>query len=1096
MTTRLLLASVGAGKTETAQAVLVTLKRVQPLAQVWVLLATERQIVSFRERLIAHERVYGNVQFFNFYSLYRRLLANARQPQRVLDDTARYGLIRTVLTNLSAAGLIKRYAPIADLPGFVRVLADFIYELKQNLITPDEFESAAQSVKEQELARIYRGYQAILREYNLVDREGEGWLALRALRQYPELGCAVDLLVVDGYDQFNVLQTQLLTLLADRAQEALITLTTVPGRTATIGRRFTRALQRMDAAAHAEGVRLTRHPGVGDFQDARHPALRHLAEQIFRPNPKTRPAEADTSGGVQFIEAPDPAAEVGAVLRRIKRRLLDGARPDDMLIAVRDWPGYSGHLSAQGRVYDLPLALHYGEPLLENPAIAALFDLLALHETDFRRRDLLDVLRSPYFAVPGMDAAQVELLERVSLDLLVTGGRAAWLAAIGTAVEAASQTTLTPARANDEDDEPDEAAAPLDADSLKTLLVALTRFFDAVTPPSTSTMAGFIRWIEDLIGPDDALDPEAATDETLPAPAYTLALPAQIRASIDPVEDNAIIARDLAAVTEFKLVLRRLLSAQALFTALDQTPRRTRWADFLADLQAAVTDAAIQRSLGRDGRVLVTSVTDARGLPHPHVFVLGLSEGVFPAPIPEDPLFLDSERRALSARGIVLPTQAERTDDDGLFFELISLARRSLTLSRPYVQNGAPWSESHLWRAACAVFTDVTPERLAIGAVVPAESVVTPHEVALAVADGLSGGDSLHGPLFAWLNERHGDLWARIKRARAIELRRLTRGPADRYSGRLSDPTLIEAVAERLGPGRKWSASQLNEYGQCAFRFFARRLLALDAFAEPEDGLDIMQFGTINHEILEATYRRLADMGVTITPEHADQAVATLREIAEPLLASAPQRLHFRAGPLWEQDRALLLRQLENLVRLDFAADNPIAKQFGAAVRRPYWLEADFSKMALTLDDGLVIRVHGIIDRIDRIGAGALVMDYKTGSTQIDSAEAARGRNFQMILYLLAAEQLLKRLDDPDAPDGIEGGIFWHISSGKLVGVLRPDADAEAINAARAHLTRYLQRGRGGDFTVHANKIESGRCIHFCEYHQLCRMAVTQRAKS
>ena len=84
---------------------------------------------------------------------------------------------------------------------------------------------------------------------------------------------------------------------------------------------------------------------------------RHLSAQLLRPKPE----QVTADGAVQWIEAPDPAHEVGAVLRRVKRLLLDGCAPDDILIALRDWPLYGGQVAAQGAMYGLPLALHYGE---------------------------------------------------------------------------------------------------------------------------------------------------------------------------------------------------------------------------------------------------------------------------------------------------------------------------------------------------------------------------------------------------------------------------------------------------------------------------------------------------------------------------------------------------------------------------------------------------------------------------------------------------------------------------------------------------------------------------------------------------------------
>src|SRR5690606_22073707 len=153
----------------------------QPFARVWVLLATRRQEDAFRERLTRRsqeQQVYFNVEFFNFYTLYDRLLDMAGVPPRHLNDTARFGLLRAVLRDLQQQGQLQLYDAIALKPGFIRITADFIYELKQNRIYPHDFQGAARTAKDHELALIYAAYQQRLIDHNLVDREGAGWLAL------------------------------------------------------------------------------------------------------------------------------------------------------------------------------------------------------------------------------------------------------------------------------------------------------------------------------------------------------------------------------------------------------------------------------------------------------------------------------------------------------------------------------------------------------------------------------------------------------------------------------------------------------------------------------------------------------------------------------------------------------------------------------------------------------------------------------------------------------------------------------------------------------------------------------------------------------
>ena len=250
MPVEILLAPVGAGKTEFALERLAQTLAAQPFARVWVLVSGKRQEDAFRQRLAERDdgrSVYFNVEFFTFYQLYHRLLSIALQPPRMLDDAARFGLLRAILNDLKQSGQLKVFDSIAATPGFVDIVAGFIYELKQNLVYPLDFSNAAQSPKDHDLALIYSAYQEELQEHILVDREGEGWLALEVIKrpEYETIGREVDLLLVDGYDQFSPLQASLLMLVAERAQNSLITLATVPERSETVGRRFAETLAQL-----------------------------------------------------------------------------------------------------------------------------------------------------------------------------------------------------------------------------------------------------------------------------------------------------------------------------------------------------------------------------------------------------------------------------------------------------------------------------------------------------------------------------------------------------------------------------------------------------------------------------------------------------------------------------------------------------------------------------------------------------------------------------------------------------------------------------------------------------------------------------------
>ncbi len=1109
VTTELLLAPAGAGKTHAALRRLIAQQQAKVFARIWVLLASSRQEDAFRQRLLdlGGGSIYFNIEFFGFYDLYAHLLNLAQEPPRRLHDvaqrdTGRYSLLRALAEQLRLRGELAVYAPIAHTNGFIKIVADFIYELKQNLITPEEFSLIASSDKDDDLAQLYSAYQEKLIQKNVVDQPGEGWLAQATVADEPYLGQDVDLLIVDGFDQFTPLQAAIVALLAGRARQTLVTLTAFPllaggrpdDRRGTVGRRFVQALDELQRAGlRAEQHWLTPAPEGS----ARHSSLQQLADRLFRLDVAV---SADAAPGtLSLLEAPTPESEAALVLRRVKRLLLDtGTQPDDVLVVLRDWQRYGAPLMRYGDEYRLPLALHYGEPLAENPLMIALLNLLELPASGFARVPLLETLRSPYFAVPGLQSEHLDLLERLSRRLLVTEGLKAWREALATA----PQTPLS------EWDDPD---AVLDGDAEPLLDGALAghidehlmNFFEAITPPEVNTVGEYVHWIEGLIGPDTGGTAGAGGDPDDDSPqigaaGYSLHVARCLR---QPAGKAGVAERDAAAMQEFKRVLRSLLSARDLLRTLDEDDQ-LNWETFYSDLKAAVEHASIDARPPRTGRVLVTTAADARGLAHRHVFVLGLSEGIFPAPTPQDPLYLDSERRvladALRQYGKMLRTRAEQAADDGLFYELVSLAHDSLVLSRPYVQDGAPLPPSHLWRAVQAVYPAQAVERLPVGSVVSPADVASRGEAAVAVARGLNVPPAQLTPetrrLHDWLAARSAAFWVHVLHGRSIERRRMSRSAAfDPYSGLLLHPALVARVAALLGAERRWSASQLSDYGKCPFRFFARYLLRLEALQEPEAGMDALQLGSLNHKILENTYRRIRTEKLAIVPQNADAADAILRETAQEVFASAPQEFGFREGGLWQQEQAVLLRRLAALVQQDFK-DSPVDKDFGGAPRLPYLLEQRFGagdgSDTLELGDGLRIRVRGVIDRVDLQGDRAIIIDYKTGSTSIDLKEMQEGRNFQMMVYLLAADQLLRQ--------PVAGGLFWHIGTRKTSGVTRRgDGEHEAaLDTARQQIADNIAAGRAGDFSVQPNTPRGrGPCATYCEYQQFCRHSITGKKR-
>jgi ATP-dependent helicase/nuclease subunit B len=1100
MTITLLQAPVGAGKTEAAlnQIAQLLAPGQKPFARVWVLLATRRQEVAFRQRLVhllKDQPSLFNIEFFNFYDLYRRLLNIAGQPQRGLKETGRRGLLRYVIRGLDDAEQLPQFHSIAGQPGLLSVLADFIGELKQNHVQPETFYNAAHTQKDLELATIYTQYQDVLRRYSLVDRDGEGWLAGVLLEEEIRKGsnsiASVDLLVVDGYDQFTPVQTNILALLSQQI-ETLITLTRLPmdrqGNPPPVGRRFEQTHQHLTQTLSAAGV-----PYRIEIQDepkTRHPELRFLSMALGGQVTSTPDAPAQ----IAMVEAPDLATETAAVLRRVKSLLIQGVPPDEILIVLNDL-SYQPYIEAYARLYRIPLLAHYVKSIATNPAVMLLIDVLELSTLNFPRRETLDVLRSPYLYLPDVTPALLAKLDVVTMQRQVINGARNWLFAIQQATEDIDQL-------DDGDDEKD--FLKLTEEEANILSQSLQSFFELVSPPAEQSLRYYVQWLEDLIGSSEDLvengDPEysagamfANADEGLPPPdadRFSLHMVYQIH-RLAREDDPWLTARDIQALNNFKDILRGLLQTQDLLSAIDPelagNPNYSlmRWNQLFVELMQTVKDSQEpQRSPVRTGRVLVTTVADARGLPHQHIFIPGLAEGVFPAPVAEDPLYLDTERESLKERGVWLDARFERAADQSLFYEIVSQAHVSLTLSRPTAREGKPWPASHLWSLVQHAFPALKPYTIRTDAGIAPHEAASPEEALLAIAHAVQTNHLTPevAALAAWLDRSaQADAWDAMRHNSAIETGRIQGATVPEYDGFITQPALVADIRERA-KGWRWSANRLKNYGECGYKFFGQYLLSVQKLKDPEAKIEASTRGTLYHAILEQIYRQFRDERLSVTENHTAHALNLLDSCAAEIFDTAPETYGFTPPPQWKNEQKHYLSQLRTFIISDFSVDSPL-NRFGER-RTPMALEYTFTT-SVTLY-GAPTLITGTIDRVDYDGESEslIIVDYKS-SRRPSKADMMNGTNVQMLIYAAALQALVEQ---EQWAGKIRAGVFWSIANNETeIFDFADDKIQVTLDTGAMHVQNHIKGVKQARFPI---KPVGGKACDYCDFNGgLCRVA-------
>ncbi len=895
MSTQLLLAPAAAGKTEYCITRIQALRRdvQRPLAPIWVVLPNGANVRAFSHRLARAGGAIG-VHLGTFYALYEELLAQAGQLVARLDEPILHRLLRDVAADLHADGALDFFAGICATPGFSRALHAAIQELKRARLTPEHFAdavrglersgafplscAAASGARLEELARLYAAYQERLLPSDWADGEGQGWLAALALENDARLARGWRLLVVDGFDEFNPTQLEVLRLLTARADETLVTFTGDPSTDAPrlAHRRFLRARVALESAL-SSCLPLSLPP--------RPPAmpLARLSAGLFAPSP----SQQSCDGAIEFIEARNRAEQVRAALRWLKARIVrDDIALGETALLARDVEPYRAFVEEVAAEFGMPVYFGEGGILVANPAIAALLNFLAVPLQDFPRRRVIDAWRSPYadWSAQGIETGDAERLDAAARWGQVIAGREQW-------GDTLARLTRASPRADDADDDAAPLVAPTGA-AASALSKKFQAFAARLTPPARATMRDYTAWIEALIGDDPDQLTRYAHESDL-----SLRMVARARAAAETDE------RDVAALREFKNVLRALVFAE---TVLNRA-REITFADFWMELRGAV-EAASYRVPPPEGTetVLVASTLSARGLSFRAVALIGLSEGEFPRTTLEDPFLPDADRAALGL------TPRLTGDELTFFYEAVTRAREQLLLTRSYLaDDGQPWEPSPYWEHVLEL-VDAKPVRSDL---LPPEDAASLPELLAAAPLSPAEAQSCEGEEERRLAVRHGAAVLAARTAAAA------RGP---FEGDLA--ALRARLTRDYAPARPWSASRLETFGNCPFAFFAAYALDLEPRPPAEAGYDVRQLGTMYHAVLEMLYRDAPD------PTNLDALLGALPAVARHVFDAAPETYGFRPTALWRQQRAELEHILVDTLRaLAEASDGWRPREFELA---------------------------------------------------------------------------------------------------------------------------------------------------------------------
>lgn len=224
-----------------------------------------------------------------------------------------------------------------------------------------------------------------------------------------------------------------------------------------------------------------------------------------------------------------------------------------------------------------------------------------------------------------------------------------------------------------------------------------------------------------------------------------------------------------------------------------------------------------------------------------------------------------------------------------------------------------------------------------------------------------------------------------------------------------------------------FSASEIESYLLCPFRFYAQSYLKLTPETRWEVEMTPAETGFLLHRILEKFLKthKKEENKQTLTSSIVDlmEREVTDFETGRPHLSKI----------LLERHKKRITRTL-----LSFLED--YLQEGAQKALTPLHLEWSFGSDSLPLEikgtNGKPIRIRGRVDRIDvdHERKRFLVIDYKTGSKKITGNEIRSGEALQLPLYILAVKKLLLKDYEPI------GGLYYQLSDMTMVnGILHSE---------------------------------------------------------
>jgi ATP-dependent helicase/nuclease subunit B len=756
---------------------------------------------------------------------------------------------------------------------------------------------------------------------------------------------------------------------------------------------------------------------------------------------------------ISQIEASGREEEVELIAKEIKTLLLnDKVEPEKICIVFNLIGNYSAIIRDRFNVYGIPFNLTDRFSLSTSPPVKALLGLLEILENDFYFKSIFRALGGGFMSKMGIDISN---LLKTSVELKIVSGYDNWMNTLRAAI---SELSSPDRQTNDNEG------------TIQSYLAAITdleKINSYIKPFSKKlTPAEFRKNILSLI--------------------FQLDFPANLlKASSEVIENDAI------AFNSFIKVIDEVTNLIELeYGSEEKFPLHF----YLNQLRttAAFTRYNIPEKPGYG--VQITTLNEIRGLSFDYLFIGGLNDGDLPTRFTPEIFFSGSFARE------ELQHQVEQRY---LFYQALCTWKKKLYLSYPQTDGKRDLVQSSFLQDFNSLF-----ETKKINKENFKDEIYSKEELL-----ELLGKLSLEQRKELKLPEGVNIDIDGINRAIEIDKKRMEEPFGESEFTGFVSKDISDGLKNKLSEisEGEFSATQLENYAKCPYKYFAENILRLETIAEPVEELEAFEYGSLIHTILYDFYTKLKEKGIILyncSDEEFKSAEELIFKIAERRFDELNLNPEFS---FYEREKLLGIngKKTQSLLYKFLEEER---KSDGGYV--PEFFEMSFGKVkheekySKKLKDGVTagrVKLKGKIDRIDinESEKTLKVIDYKLGGTKPSADDLATGISLQLPLYLFAAKELIKKelgSEYKPADAKIFSLKYTEKDFGKKSISVRGrrsksenieeeiDAAEEMIKICLEMVSKFTEEISQGKFHLSTLRNREIKVCRFCDFKRICRI--------